>query len=257
MKLRPEFADAAYDELSFWGSRFGAMLFEHLDIRANVRGLDVACGTGFPLFELAHVHGPGSHFTGVDLWPEAIARARRKLAYYGLTNVELIECDAASLPFDDTTFDLVTSNIGINNFEDPPLVLRECVRVMKPGARIAVTTNLTGHFREFYAIFRSELPDELLPALDQQEAHRGTRDEIVTMLEHAGLRPTQIVEREFFIPFATGTAMLAHSLVQFFLDGWKGVTGDAQIWSRVEKKLNDASPLKMTVPMLYAEAVRP
>ena len=256
MKLRPDFADAAYDELSFWGSRFGALLFDQLDIRPNVRGLDVACGTGFPLFELAHVHGPGSHFTGVDIWPEAIARARRKLDYYALDNVELFECDAASMPFGDAAFDLVTSNIGINNFEDPPRVLRECARVMKPGARIAVTTNLAGHFREFYAVFRSELPSELHAALDKQEAHRGTRDEIAAMLADAGLRPTQIVEREFFIPFATGTAMLGHSLVQFFLDGWKGVTDDAQIWTRVEQRLNDASPLKMTVPMLYAEAVR-
>jgi arsenite methyltransferase len=256
MNLPPDFADAAYDELSFWGSRFGALLFEYLPIRANVRGLDVACGTGFPLFELAHVHGPGSHFTGVDIWPEAIARARRKLAFYGLANVELVECDASSMPFDDRTFDLVTSNIGINNFEDPPRVLRECFRVMKPGATIAVTTNLTGHFRELYAIFREEIGADLRPALDEQEAHRGTRAEIERMLADAAFRVTQIAEREFFIPFATGTAMLRHSLVQFFMDGWKSVTDDPRVWARIEERLNAASPLRMTVPMLYAEAVR-
>lgn len=257
MKLHPDFADAAYDELSFWGSRFGALLFDRLEIRPNVRGLDVACGTGFPLFELAHVHGPGSQFTGIDLWPEAIERARRKLRYYGLTNVELIEGDASSMPFDDETFDLITSNLGINNFDDPPRAMRECFRVLKRGGRIALTTNLTGHFRELYAIFRDELPQELHPKLDAQEAHRGTRATIEQLLEDAGLHVTQIAEREFFIPFATGTAMLRHSLVQFFLDGWKSVTDDARIWSRVEKRLNDASPLKMTVPMLYAEGVRP
>ena len=90
----PDYAEGAYDELSFWSSRFGALLFEHLELRPDVTGLDIACGTGFPLFELAHAHGPSSHFTGLDVWPEAIRRAQRKLAVYGLTNVALQEGDA-------------------------------------------------------------------------------------------------------------------------------------------------------------------
>ena len=70
----PDYAEGAYDELSFWSSRFGALLFDHLELRPNVIGLDIACGTGFPLFELAHAHGPSSHFTGLDVWPDAIRR---------------------------------------------------------------------------------------------------------------------------------------------------------------------------------------
>jgi len=57
-----------YDETSFWSARFGALLFDHLEIRRGIRGLDVGCGTGFPLIELAHLHGPSSHFTGIDIW---------------------------------------------------------------------------------------------------------------------------------------------------------------------------------------------
>ena len=125
----PDYAEGAYDELSFWSARFGALLFDNLELRPNVNGLDVACGTGFPLFELAHAHGPSSHWTGIDIWPAAIKRAQRKLAIYGLTNVELHEGDAAALPFDDATFDLITSNLGVNNFADPLAAVRECRRV--------------------------------------------------------------------------------------------------------------------------------
>ncbi|HEX8171890.1 MAG TPA: class I SAM-dependent methyltransferase [Thermoanaerobaculia bacterium] len=258
MKLHPRFADDAYDETSFWSARFGALLFEHLELRRELDVLDVACATGFPLFELAHVHGPSSRFTGVDIWPEAIARAKRKADYYGLTNVTLHEADAASMPFADGSFDLITSNLGINNFADPAAAARECFRVARRGARIVLTTNLTGHYAEFYAIFRDVLRGdaELLAKLDAQEAHRGTRASVEALLTDAGFNLSRTFEDAFTMHFADGTAMLRHSLVQFFLDGWRGVTEDAEIWNAIERRLNDAAPLTMTVPMLYAEAVR-
>ena len=255
MKLHPDFADAVYDELSFWGSHFGALLFEHLELRRGVRGLDVACGAGFPLFELAFVHGPSSRFTGLDLWREALNRARRKIEVYGLTNVDVCEADGVSMPFDDESFDLITSNLGINNFTDPPAVIAECRRIARPGARIAVTTNLTGHMAGFYDVFREAAP-HLTDAINAQEAHRGTRTSVEQLLIGGGFRLTRVVEDEFFLRFADGTAMLKHHLVQFFLDGWRGVTEDAAIWAEIERRLNAASPLAMRVPMLYAEGVR-
>jgi len=255
-KLHPDFAEAVYDELSFWSSRFGALLFDHLELRRGIRALDVACGAGFPLFELAHVHGPSSRFTGLDLWREALNRARRKIAVYGLTNVDLVEADASAMPFADESFDLITSNLGINNFVDPPRVIAECHRIARRGARIVVTTNLTGHMAEFYEIFRQTIPPHLIPALDAQEAHRGTRAGVEQLLTDAGFKLTRVVEDEFFLRFADGTAMFRHHLVQFFLDGWRGVTDDPAIYAALEEKLNAASPLRMRVPMLYAEAVR-
>jgi len=256
----PDYAEGAYDELSFWSSRFGALLFDRLELRPNITGLDVACGTGFPLFELAHAHGPSSHFTGIDIWPEALVRARRKLAVYGLHNVTLQEGDAAAMPFPDASFDLITSNLGINNFADPSAALRECHRVARKDARIALTTNLTGHMAAFYELFRETLRElgrtNLIPALDAQEAHRGTRDTIEQLLLDAGFRITQVVDGEFFLSFADGTAMLRHPLVGFFLEGWRTVTEDAEVWSAIETRLNAASPLRMRIPMLYAEGVR-
>ena len=254
--LDTEFVETIYDELSFWSSRFGALLLDNLELRRGIRGLDVACGAGFPLLELAHVHGPSSHFTGVDIWKEALERVRRKIAVYGLTNVDVFEADGASMPFDDESFDLITSNLGINNFADPDAVIAECRRVARPGARIAVTTNLTGHMAEFYDVFRQVVPPELIPAVNDQEAHRSTRTSVEQILIRGGFRISRVVEDEFFLRFADGTAMFRHHLVQFFLEGWRGVTDDPTIYAALEAKLNAASPLRMRVPMLYAEGVR-
>lgn len=255
MKLDAVFADIIYDELSFWSSRFGAMIFDNLELRRGIRGLDVACGAGFPLFELAFVHGPSSRFTGLELWREALNRARRKIEVYGLTNVDLVEADASSMPFASESFDLITSNLGINNFDNPSAVIAECRRVAKRGARIVVTTNLTGHMAEFYQLFRETAP-QLTAAINAQEAHRGTRAGVQQLLERNGFEITRVIEDEFFLRFADGTAMFQHHLVQFFLYGWRGVTDDPAIYAALEEKLNAASPLEMRVPMLYAEAVR-
>ncbi len=253
----PDYAEGAYDELSFWSSRFGALLFDNLELRPGIRGLDVACGTGFPLIELAHAHGPASHFTGIDLWAPALVRARRKVAVFGLTNVALHEGDAQQMPFDHDTFDLITSNLGINNFDDPPAAMRECHRVARSGARVAVTTNLTGHMAEFYEVFRSCVPESLLAAVNAQEAHRGTRASIERLLTSAGFTLTKVVEDAFHLHFADGTAMLRHPLVGFFADGWRAVTDDAEIWRNVEATLNATTgPLRFRIPMLYVEGVK-
>lgn len=61
---------SALDECSLWSARFGLFLLQHLTLRPNLTILDLACGTGFPLFELAHMYGSSCHITGVDTWKE-------------------------------------------------------------------------------------------------------------------------------------------------------------------------------------------
>lgn len=255
----PDFAEGAYDELSFWSSRFGALLFDNLELRVNTKGLDVACGTGFPLFELAHAHGPSSHFTGLDPWTAGLRRARRKLDVFGRTNVDLVEGDAHEMSmFANESFDLITSNLGINNFDDPPKAMRECFRVARKGARIAVTTNLTGHMAAFYDVFRASVPPELVDAVNHQEAHRGTRATIEALITDAGFKLDKVVESEFHLHFADGTAMLRHPLVGFFKDGWLAVTSDENVWKTIEEKLNAGpKPLRFRIPMLYAQGSKP
>ena len=255
--MHPDFAEGAYDETSLWSARFGAFLLEHLDLReANVKGLDVGCATGFPLFELAHVFGPGSHWTGIDPWAEAINRARRKLNVYGLTNVALHVADGANMPFENESFDLIVSNLGINNFDDPLAVLKECHRVSKPGARIVLTTNVTGHMAAFYELFREVAPEHA-EAITRQEQHRGSAETIGKLLDAAGFEWSHMIEGHFDLRFASGTAMFKHHLVQFFLEGWKSVVSDEAVYAKLEERLNAASPLAFRVPMLYVQAVRP
>jgi ubiquinone/menaquinone biosynthesis C-methylase UbiE len=255
-----------YDETSFWSARFGALLFDHLEIRRGIRGLDAGCGTGFPLIELAHLHGPSSRFTGIDIWVDALARARMKLEQHGLTNVDILETDVASMPFPDAQFDLVVCNIGINNFPDPRAALRECRRVAKPGARLVLTTNAQGHFAALYALLDAILDGFGLAAardaLRYEEEHRHSRHALTNLLVENGFTLSRCLEQGFAMRFADGSALLRHSLVKWFLDGWRQAVGaehERRVFDALEVKLNAIAEregcVQMTVPMLYLEGI--
>ena len=253
--IPPGWADA-FDETSFWGARFGALLFDSLEVKPVEQGLDVGCATGFPLIELAQIHGAESQWTGIDVWTDALRRAQQKIDLLGVRNARVKEADASSMPFAAATFDLITSNLGINNFENPAAVMGECGRVAKRGARIALTTNITGHMAGMYDLLREAAPDRL-DAIDAQERHRGTVQSITRLLGEGGFEVAREVHREFALTFTTGSAMLRHSLVQWFLDGWRGAVGsDPGLWSEIERRLDKRGPLRFTVPMLYIEGVR-
>jgi arsenite methyltransferase len=255
-----------YDETSFWSARFGAMLFDHLEIRRGIRGLDVGCGTGFPLIELAHVHGTSSHFTGIDIWGDALERAQLKRELHGLTNVSIIWTDVESMPFRNAYFDLVVSNIGINNFRDTRAALRECRRVAKTGARLVLTTNVQGHFGALYALLNAILIESGLgpsrDALHREEEHRLSASAITNFLIDSGFTASRAFEKNFRICFADGSTMLRHSLVNWFLDGWRQAIGsenERDVFNTLEAQLNAAAErdgcVEMTVPMLYLEGI--
>jgi ubiquinone/menaquinone biosynthesis C-methylase UbiE len=257
------------DELSFWSSRFGHMLFELIAIERGLNILDVGCANGFPLFELAHVFGASCRLTGIDIWKEALRRAHFKLGVYGLDNVKLMEADAARQPFADSVFDLIVSNLGINNWTEPQSVLAECFRVAKPDARIILTTNVVGHYREFYEVFGETLAQmnraESVEKLSVQSAHRGTRESLSRLLEEAGWHLSRVIENSFEMRFADGSALLNHSLTRLgFLGGWRSVVepeDEGEVFSRVEQRLNELArqngELRMSVPMLFLEAGKP
>lgn len=262
-------AALSFDETSFWCAGFGALLFRHLELRRGISILDVGCGTGFPLFELANVHGPSCQVTGVDVWTEALERARAKLRAQGLPNVAIVEADGVAMPFPDAQFDLITCNLGLNNFADPAAVMAECFRVAKPGGRVVFTTNMRGHMAEFYALFRDVLLEtdhaEYLERLERHEAHRGTTASLGALLEQAGFTVSRAIEDQFQLRYLDGTTFFHHRLIKTgFLDGWRGVVNPADeeaIFARLEARLNARAArdgeLRMTVPMLYLEGQKP
>jgi arsenite methyltransferase len=165
------------------------------------------------------------------------------------------------MPFPDATFDLIVSNLGVNNFEDRAAAIRECHRVAKSGATLALTTNLQGHMHEFYEVFADVLRDyaEASQRLRDHIEHRATVANVRELLETGGFKVTRVVERESVMRFADGTALLNHYFIKLgFLDAWKKVVpgNEREVFERLRNALDARSnELRLTIPMAYVEAL--
>jgi ubiquinone/menaquinone biosynthesis C-methylase UbiE len=98
--------------------------------------LDVATGTGLVmryLHALTRVDWTGSQFTGIDISDGMLAVARG-----ALPSAHFVNADAAQLPFEDDSFDLVTCVTALHLFPDASAAMLEWLRVLRPSGRIIV-----------------------------------------------------------------------------------------------------------------------
>jgi ubiquinone/menaquinone biosynthesis C-methylase UbiE len=125
-----------------WDGRTGAGSVEHLaplaaallDVKpAPERALDVGTGTGAGALLLAREF-PQASVRGVDISEEMIRAARGKVGLDPSGRVAFRVVDAAGLPYDDDSFDLVT------HLNMPPFIA-EVARVLRPGGQVVVASS--------------------------------------------------------------------------------------------------------------------
>ena len=102
----------------------GPRLVEGLAIGAGTRVLDVAAGTGNASIPAAQA---GAHVTAGDLTPELLEAGRARAAAAG-AELDWVEADAERLPFDDESYDVVMSAIGVMFAPHHQLAADELVR---------------------------------------------------------------------------------------------------------------------------------
>lgn len=114
------------------------VLVEDAEIGRDNTVLDVATGPGEPALNMAAVVGPGGSVVGIDPIPEMVAAARRAASRHGLKNARFEVAFADHLPFPNDTFDAVISRFGVMFFSAPDEGIREMLRVLKPGRKMAL-----------------------------------------------------------------------------------------------------------------------
>ncbi|MGH8821912.1 MAG: class I SAM-dependent methyltransferase [Rhodoferax sp.] len=112
----------------------GESLCEAVDLRAGSQVLDVAAGNGNATLAAARRF---AHVISTDYVPTLLERGRERAAAERLP-VTFREADAEALPFDDASFDVVLSTVGVMFTPHQEQAAAELVRVVRPGCRIGL-----------------------------------------------------------------------------------------------------------------------
>jgi SAM-dependent methyltransferase len=128
-------------DVDLWNEHLARYLFAARLARRR-RVLDIGCGTGYGSAELAHT---AAAVTGVDISPEAIAQA---CSSYAAPNLRFLAASATSIPFPDSSFDLITCFEVIEHIHDWPSLLKEARRLLSPGGQFIVSTPNKSYYAE-------------------------------------------------------------------------------------------------------------
>src|SRR5919109_324212 len=114
-------------------------LLDLAKVAPGQRVLDVGCGTGTQAIAAWRRTQPGGTVTGVDISEKMLAAARRK-ARRACLDIPFHRADAAELPFEEGSFDVVTITTVLHMVPEGRrrLCLREVARVLRPGGRLLV-----------------------------------------------------------------------------------------------------------------------
>jgi SAM-dependent methyltransferase len=136
-------------------------LLRTADLQAGERVLDVACGTGIVARAAAEAVGPRGSVTGLDVAPDMLAVARAVSA--GGADIVWQEADAALLPCQDASVDVVLCQMGLMFMEDQAGAVREMHRVLAPGGRVVIST--PGRIQPAFEAMERAIVDNLNPEL--------------------------------------------------------------------------------------------
>jgi Methylase involved in ubiquinone/menaquinone biosynthesis len=258
-----------FDELPIWSAPFGLKLLEHIDYKKNISALDIGFGTGFPLTEIAMRLGGSSIVYGIDLSLDAIEKTHKKVEYYGINNVKLIEGFAESIPLANNSIDLITSNNGLNNVSDIDKAFGECARIITKGGQLILTMNLDGSMFEFYDILKDTLSDfQLYDEIRLMEKHivqkRPAVNGIVSKLREQGFEIKDLKYDQFNYYFADGTAMFNHYFIRLaFMNAWIEILPKEKlevIFDKIENELNKKAELLgkviLSIPYVVINAIK-
>ena len=111
---------------------------DHAAPKLGERVIDIGCGSGTTVLELAARVGPSGYVVGADVSKPSVEKARQRIAAASIHQAEIMLCDVSTHVFPANSFDLVFSRFGVMFFSDPAATFANIRKAMKSDGRLAL-----------------------------------------------------------------------------------------------------------------------
>jgi SAM-dependent methyltransferase len=190
----------------------GRAMCEAARVRPGQRAVDVGCGSGALVAELAERLG-AEHVAGVDPSEPFVEAARARVP-----GARIVVGSAESLPFADAEFDATLSQLVVNFLTDPEAGLREMSRVTRGGGVVAgCVWDYGGEMtmlRTFWDAAEALDPDGAGPLIEAHTMRFARPDELGALWRGSGLQQVEVTPLDvgasyadfddLWAPFPTG-----------------------------------------------------
>jgi ubiquinone/menaquinone biosynthesis C-methylase UbiE len=219
------------------------------------RILDVGCGPGFYVAELAEHVGPSGSVVGVDVSPQMLAAAARRAE--SLDNVAFHEAGATALPLDDASFDGAVSVQVLEYVPGVDDALAELYRVLRPGGRAVVWdvdwATVSMHSADPARTRR------VLERWDEHLAHPSLPRTLAPRLRSAGFVDVRTEAHAFataeLTPDAYGVSVMP-VIEQFVAGRDEAAAEDARAWAAEARALGERGEFYFTCTQFCFTATR-
>jgi ubiquinone/menaquinone biosynthesis C-methylase UbiE len=190
------------------------------------RVLDVGCGRGAVLLPAARAVAPTGSAVGFDVSAGMVAQCRAAIAAAGVTNATAVVGDAHDPSPLGEPFDVVASSLVLFFLPEPEAALRRWRDLMRPGARLGVTTfaEIDPRWVALDEVFTAYLPPDLRDARTTGATGPFASDAgMVDLLAAAGFAEGRTVQDTVDVRFESAEQWQA----------WSMSTGQRAMWLSV------------------------
>jgi len=198
---------------------FGGRIVDAIQARAGHQILEVGCGTGDLMIELARIVGDSGRVTAVDISDPMVAEARRRAIAAGATNSSFERADAQVFPFAPESFDAIVSRFGVMFLDDPVAALSNIRRSLRSDGRLAFACWRDLSLNEYVmvpaAAALEHVPIPNIAALEGPGPYSlADPDVLNALLERSGYADVELTELDLPMPMGD----TADDVVTFFRD---------------------------------------
>lgn len=228
-----------------WLGKATDKMLEMAGISKGHRVLDIAAGAGEQSITTAKMVGAGGYVLATDISSNILEFAKQMAQQAGMNNIEIKVMDGENLTVEDETFDAVISRVGLIYFPDQQKALKEMLRVLKPGGKVAAIVYSTPEKNKFFSVpvsiirNRAKLPPPLpgqpgpfslgaegiIEKAFSQAGFKNVRSELVNS-------PLQLSSAKECVRFEKESFGALHQMMNSLPDPEK-----ESVWEEIEKEL--------------------